>query len=153
MIKAISPSMIKFELINGFSKAVLLLWIVFVSYALCLSAVLSCLFLVVLWSPAGIGLTSWLLFVLCFLVFCHFPKCILVHIRIKGEVGALNLVKVLQWVLMTVPRQCFFVDLFVICYTFVFSGARGQERYFLPSLPDICLLHYFYLRSCLFLAV
>ena len=25
-------------------------------------------------------------------VFCHFPKCILVHIRIKGEVGAVKLV-------------------------------------------------------------
>ena len=25
-------------------------------------------------------------------VFCHFPKCFLVHIRIKGEVGAVKLV-------------------------------------------------------------
>ena len=25
-------------------------------------------------------------------VFCHFPKCVLVHIRIKGEVGAVKLV-------------------------------------------------------------
>ena len=25
-------------------------------------------------------------------VFCHFPKCVLVHIRIKGEVGAIKLV-------------------------------------------------------------
>ena len=24
--------------------------------------------------------------------FCHFPKCVLVHIRIKGEVGAVKLV-------------------------------------------------------------
>ena len=24
-------------------------------------------------------------------VFCHFPKCVLVHIRIKGEVGAVKL--------------------------------------------------------------
>ena len=23
-------------------------------------------------------------------VFCHFPKCVLVHIRIKGEVGAVK---------------------------------------------------------------
>ena len=29
-----------------------------------------------------------------FVVFCHFPKCVLVHIRIKGEVGAVKLVKV-----------------------------------------------------------
>ena len=27
-----------------------------------------------------------------FVVFCHFPKCVVVHIRIKGEVGALKLV-------------------------------------------------------------
>ena len=25
-------------------------------------------------------------------VFCHIPKCVLVHIRIKGEVGAVKLV-------------------------------------------------------------
>ena len=31
-------------------------------------------------------------FVLVFDVFCHFPKCFLVHIRIKGEVGAVKLV-------------------------------------------------------------
>ena len=27
-----------------------------------------------------------------FVVFCHFPKCVLDHIRIKGEVGAVKLV-------------------------------------------------------------
>ena len=89
MEKAISPSMMKLESVNGFSKAVLLLWIVFVSYVTFLFVVLSCLFLAALWSPAGIGLNSWLLYVLCFIAFCHFPKCILVHIRIKGENGAL----------------------------------------------------------------
>ena len=26
-----------------------------------------------------------------FVVFCHFPQCVLVHIRIKGEVGAVKL--------------------------------------------------------------
>ena len=31
-----------------------------------------------------------------FVEFCHFPKCILVHIRIKGEVGAVKLVYALQ---------------------------------------------------------
>ena len=40
------------------SMAVLLLWIVFVICALCLSILLSCLFLAALWSPAGKGLTS-----------------------------------------------------------------------------------------------
>ena len=32
------------------------------------------------------------LFAVVFVVFCHFPKCVLVHIRIKGEVGAVKLV-------------------------------------------------------------
>ena len=50
--------------------------------------VMSFLFFVALWSPVGKGLTPWLLFVL----FCHFPKYVLVHIRIKGEVGAIKLV-------------------------------------------------------------
>ena len=27
-----------------------------------------------------------------FVEFCHFPKCVLVHIRIKGEVGVIKLV-------------------------------------------------------------
>ena len=49
--------------------------------------VLLCLFLVALWSPAGKGLTSWLS---CRFVFGHFPKCALVNIRIKGEVGAIK---------------------------------------------------------------
>ena len=45
--------------------------------------VLSCLFLAALWSPAGKGLTSWLFYVLCFPVFCRFPKYVLVHIKIR----------------------------------------------------------------------
>ena len=32
------------------------------------------------------------LLAIMFVVFCHFPKCVLVHIRIKGEVGAVKLV-------------------------------------------------------------
>ena len=44
------------------SKAVLLLWIVFVGYASCWYV----LFYVAFWSPAGKGLTSWLQCVFCF---------------------------------------------------------------------------------------
>ena len=40
------------------------------------------------WSPAGKELTSWLAVV--FVVYCHFPKYVPVHIRIKGEVGAVK---------------------------------------------------------------
>ena len=31
-----------------------------------------------------------------FVVFCHFAKCVLVHIRVKGEVSAVRLVLALQ---------------------------------------------------------
>ena len=49
--------------------------------------------------PCSLVITCWeradLLAAVCvvfvFLVFCHFPKCVLVHIRIKGEVGAVKL--------------------------------------------------------------
>ena len=47
-----------------------------------------------LWSPAGKGLTSWLSSMLYFLVF---PKCVLVHFRIKDEVGAVKLVEAFQY--------------------------------------------------------
>ena len=54
---------------SHFSKAVLLLWVICVIYVLCLSCFFR-LFIDALWSPAGKGLTSWLLFVVfnCFLV-------------------------------------------------------------------------------------
>ena len=45
---------------------------------------------VTLWSPAWKGLTD--LLAVLFVVFCHFPKYVLVHIRIKGDVGAVKLV-------------------------------------------------------------
>ena len=45
--------------------------------------------------PCSLVVTCWeradLLAAVC-VVFCHFPKCVLVHIRIKGEVGAVKLV-------------------------------------------------------------
>ena len=44
-----------------------------------------CSLVVICWEMAD------LLAVVC-VVFCHSPKCVLVHIRIKGEVGAVKLV-------------------------------------------------------------
>ena len=76
--------MIKFNFKSNFtdrSNVVLLLWVVFASYASCWCVVLSCLFLVEMWSPAVV-----------FVVLCHFPKCVLGNIRIKREVGAVKLV-------------------------------------------------------------
>ena len=43
----------------------------------------------------SLGVTCWVradLLAVMFVVFCHFPKCILGHIRIKGEVCAVSLV-------------------------------------------------------------
>ena len=45
--------------------------------------------------PCCLAVTSWEkadLLAVMFVVFCRFPKCVLVHIRIKGEVCAVNLV-------------------------------------------------------------
>ena len=71
-------------------KAVLLLWIVFVRHMLhvgvCCNAVsVLCSLVVICWERAD-------LLAVVFVVFCHFPKCVLVHIRIKGEVDAVKLV-------------------------------------------------------------
>ena len=67
--------------------ALLLLWIVFVNYALFLCAIKSvpCSLLVTCWERAD-------LMAVVFVVFCHFPECVQVQIRIKGEVGAVKLV-------------------------------------------------------------
>ena len=45
--------------------------------------------------PCSLVVTCWEgadLLAVVIVVFCHFPKCVLVHIRIKGEVGAVKLV-------------------------------------------------------------
>ena len=45
--------------------------------------------------PCSLVVTCWEradLLAVVFVVFRHFPKCALVHIRIKGEVGAVKLV-------------------------------------------------------------
>ena len=49
-----------------------------------LVCVVLCSLVVTCWERAD------LLAVVC-VVFCHFTKCVLVHIRIKGEVGAVKL--------------------------------------------------------------
>ena len=40
--------------------------------------------------------------------------CVLIHISTKGEFGALN--PPLKKNLLTVPRRCFFVDIFFVTY-------------------------------------
>ena len=68
---------------------------------------LSCLFLVALWSPAGKAAV--------FVVFCHFPKCVLVHMRIKGEVGTVKLVKYFTDRSKAVLLLWIFYDFSVLC--------------------------------------
>ena len=57
----------------------------FCSLCFMLVCVVFCSLVVTCWEGAD------LLAVVCVL-FCHFPKYVLVHIRIKGEVGAVKLV-------------------------------------------------------------
>ena len=74
---------------------------------------------IIFWSPAGKELSSWLS---CFF---HFPKYVLVNIRIKGKVCAMKLVKPSSQIfLLTVPRRYFFCGSFMfylscVCYAFV----------------------------------
>ena len=45
--------------------------------------------------PCSLGVICWDradLLAVMFVVFCHFSNCVLVHIRIKGKVGAVKLV-------------------------------------------------------------
>ena len=49
----------------------------------------------VVFVPCSHVVTCWEradLLAVVFVVFFHFPRCVLVHIRIKGEVGAVELV-------------------------------------------------------------
>ena len=96
---------------------------------------LSCLSLASLWSPAGKRVDILAVECVAFLVICHFPKCALVHIRIKGVIGAVKHVSALQCFLLSVPRQCFLIlwILFVInvsrlslLYCLVCSSPAGK---------------------------
>ena len=54
---------------------------------------------VVVSAPCSLVVTCWErvdLLAVVFVVFCHFPKCVLGHIRTKGEVYAVKLVYALQ---------------------------------------------------------
>ena len=82
---------------------------------------MSCLYIAALWSSAGKGLISMMPCVLCSLVLCHFPKCVPVHMRIKGEVGAVKLVKALKYnILLTILLWIFLRFLLsYVCYALV----------------------------------
>ena len=61
------------------SNAVLLLWILYAVFVLCLLCLCARLFICALWSPAGKGLTSWLSFVVSDCEFVIFPLVSLVR--------------------------------------------------------------------------
>ena len=60
-------------------------WLCFMLVCCNVVSVLCSSLVVICWEMAGLSA------VVC-VVFCHSPKCVLAHIRIKGEVGAVKLV-------------------------------------------------------------
>ena len=105
-MRLIKPSS---EYFTDRSKAVLLLWIVFVSYASCgmRCAVVSvpCNLVVTCWERADLLAVECVVFSSVF----HISKCVMVHIRIKGDVGAVKLVKPSSKIFLpTVSRRYFF---------------------------------------------
>ena len=86
----------------------------------------SSLFIPALWSPAGKGLTSWLLFVMfnCVLVFFIYNKHFL------GQVW---------YLIVKIPDLC------IVTYFVTFPcGIRGSVLYLIVSTPNLCRLYYFY---------
>ena len=62
-------------------------WLIMLHVGMCCAVVsVPCSLVVTCLERAG-------LLAVMFVVFCHFPRCVLVHIRIKGKVGAVKLVK------------------------------------------------------------
>ena len=59
-------------------------WLCFMRMC-CAAMSVPCSLLVTCWERAD-------LLAVVFVALCHFPKCVLIHIRIKGEVGAIKLV-------------------------------------------------------------
>ena len=62
--------------------------------------------------------------------------CVLIHIKIKGEVGAVKHVYVLQYFILTVSRRCSFCGSFL---QFMFHGCLCNAVLFVPcSLVATC---------------
>ena len=83
-------------------------------------------------------------------VFCQFPKCVLVHIRIKDEVAPCYMLKPSSKnILLTVQRRCFFrgsflLFMFCICHAFLSVHCSlvitCWERAYLLAL--LCVMFY-----------
>ena len=65
--------------------------------------------------------------------------CVLIHIWIKGEVGAVKPVWTLQWdILLTVPRRCFFCGSFMLLFCLVLLCLCA--RLFLCTSVFVCFV-------------
>ena len=138
---------------------------------------ISCLFLVALWSPAGKGLTSWLSCLLCFVTF---PNMSWSTSELRARLTPCDWFKPSSEIfLLTVPGRCFFCGSFVSCVSLAFASVRcclvvacweradllalvcgvccvfvafqcevlGQVWYLIVSFPDLCCFSYFQLKN------
>ena len=77
MVGAVKPvEVLQLNIFTDRSKAILILWIICV-FLCFVFLMLSRLFIAALWSPAGKGLTSWLLLLMFIVFFVTFPCGIL----------------------------------------------------------------------------
>ena len=128
------------------------LWIICVIYVLCLSCFRARLFIAVLWSPEGKGLTSWLLFVML-LWFCYFPiwyagmGVVLDCIDSWSLLSFLLIRKVSTTRTVTVPFSCmiFFKKNHFFCKIVLPLSLLG-----LPNLSECLLVFFLKLYSVLF---
>ena len=77
--------------------------------------------------PCSLVVTSWEragLLAVMFVVFWQYPKCVLVHIRIKGEMGAVKLVEAPQYNILT-DRSKAVLLLWIIYFLFMCCVCRG----------------------------
>ena len=152
----------------------LLLWIVFVSYAWCCV----CLFFVALWSPAGKGLASWLSCVLCFVTFPNVswstsesmvrlapwnwfkPSSKIFYWPFQGGTSFVDLLCFCSVLcLLCFVRVCLYVlcghllgkgwplgsRLWCLLWVCHFPiGILGQVWFLIVSIPDLCTITYFY---------
>ena len=69
--------------------------------------------------PCSLVVTCWEradLLAVIFVVFCHFPGCVLVRIGVRGEVGAVRMVLTLWWGVFTYRSKAVFLFLDHLCF-------------------------------------
>ena len=137
---------------------VLLLWIILlVRFHICLYyAVLSvsCSFVITCWERDN-------LFALFCVVCCHFPRCVLIQIRIKGGDCTVKMFKPPVFFVLIIPRQCFscgssllFMFLVGCCYIFCLflatlwsPAGKGLASWLTVCDVFLCFCHFFFMVS------